>query len=90
MRFRQYALLLTASVCLAQDPVPQLQHGACDADGPSASPKERVKAARALKDGNADSIALLQPMLSDSDRDVRLEAVRTLSPSGPRKVWSRS
>jgi HEAT repeat protein len=43
-----------------------------------ADSKERVKAARALKDGNADSIALLQPMLSDPDRSVRLEAVRSL------------
>lgn len=72
MRNRPYAFLLLAvcvlNAALAQEP----------AAAPSADPKERVKAARALKDGNADSIPLLQPMLSDSDRDVRLEAVRSL------------
>jgi HEAT repeat protein len=71
MRLRQYVLLLVAGICVAQEPTTA-------PTAPSADPKERVKAARALKDGNADSIALLQPMLSDSDRDVRLEAVRSL------------
>jgi HEAT repeat protein len=45
---------------------------------PNADTKARVKAARALKDGNADTIKVLQPMLSDPDRDVRLEAVRSI------------
>jgi HEAT repeat protein len=40
--------------------------------------KDRVKAARALRDGSADTIPMLTPLLSDSDRDVRLEAVRSI------------
>jgi HEAT repeat protein len=44
----------------------------------SADTKARVRAARALKDGNTDTIKLLEPMLSDADRDVRLEAVRSI------------
>ena len=64
MRLRQYVLLLAAAICVAQES--------------SVDSKERAKAARALKSASADSIPLLQPFLTDADRDVRLEAVRSL------------
>jgi HEAT repeat protein len=44
----------------------------------SPDPKDRAKAARALRTGTADTIPMLTPLLSDSDRDVRLEAVRSI------------
>lgn len=53
-------------------------HAALAQEPASPDPKARIKAARALKDGTADSIPLLQPFLTDADRDVRLEAVRSL------------
>jgi HEAT repeat protein len=66
MRYLSYAILLLALF------------GLNAALGQDADTKARVKAARALKDGNADTIKTLEPMLSDAERDVRLEAVRSI------------
>ena len=43
----------------------------------SPEPKERIKAVRALKDGGSTAISSLTPLLSDPDREVRLETVRS-------------
>ncbi|HYP09747.1 MAG TPA: HEAT repeat domain-containing protein, partial [Bryobacteraceae bacterium] len=69
MGHRKFTLLLLA-VCTVGTAFAQ--------ESPSADPKARIKAARALKDATSDSIPLLQPYLADADRDVRLEAVRSL------------
>src|SRR5688572_4265783 len=44
----------------------------------STDPKERAKAARSYRESGADAIPTLVPLLSDSERDVRLEAVRSI------------
>src|SRR5436190_1245167 len=44
----------------------------------SPDPKDRAKAVRAMRDGGSTAISGLIPLLSDSDRDVRLETVRTI------------
>ena len=59
------AFLFAASSLLGQD----LQ---------STEPKERIKAVRALRDSGSTAIATLTPLLSDPDRDVRLETVRSI------------
>src|SRR5438477_7505098 len=41
-------------------------------------PKERIKAIRDLAKGGAGSIARIAPYLSDSERNVRLEAVKAI------------
>jgi HEAT repeat protein len=61
----RYALFLLAIAAFSQD----IQ---------SPDPKERVKAARSYREGGADAIETLKPLISDSDRDVRLEAVRSI------------
>jgi HEAT repeat protein len=63
---RHFAAFLFAASCLfGQD----LQ---------STEPKERIKAVRALRDSGSTAIATLTPLLSDPDRDVRLETVRSI------------
>jgi HEAT repeat protein len=62
---RPYAILLLASFLFGQD----LQ---------SPDPKQRAKAVRSLKDSGVDAIQTLTPLLSDTDRDVRLECVRSI------------
>lgn len=62
---RPYAILLLASCLFGQD----LQ---------SPDPKQRAKAVRSLKDSGVDAIQTLTPLLSDTDRDVRLECVRSI------------
>lgn len=62
---RYALLLLTAIAVFGQD----LQ---------SPDPKERAKAARSYRQGGADGIATLSPLLKDADREVRLEAVRSI------------
>lgn len=44
----------------------------------SPDPKERIKAVRDLREGGSNAISALVPLLSDADRDVRLETVRTI------------
>lgn len=44
----------------------------------STDPKERAKAARSYRESGADAIPTLVPLLSDPERDVRLEAVRSI------------
>ena len=44
----------------------------------STDPKERAKAARSYRESGADAIPTLVPLLSDAERDVRLEAVRSI------------
>ena len=65
MLIGRYALLLLAISAFAQD----LQ---------SPDPKERAKAARALRESGPDAIQTLLPLLSDAEKDVRLEAVRSI------------
>lgn len=67
MRLRTYCLPILIAVA-----------SALGQEQPNSDPKQRVKVARALKDGGADSLKLLQPMVSDADREVRLEAVRSI------------
>ena len=43
--------------------------------------KERIKAVRALKDGGSTAISSLTPLLSDPDREVRLETFAASSRS---------
>src|SRR4051795_10359445 len=65
MLIRLYAVFLLASCLPGQD----LQN---------ADPKERAKAVRSLKDSGVDAIQRLTPLLTDTDRDVRLDVVRTI------------
>jgi HEAT repeat protein len=44
----------------------------------SSEPKERIKAVRAFRGAGSEAIATIVPLLSDADRDVRNEAVRTI------------
>jgi HEAT repeat protein len=65
MLIGRYALLLLAISVFSQD----LQ---------STDPKERAKAARAYRESGAEAIPTLVPLLSDADRNVRLETVRSI------------
>jgi HEAT repeat protein len=44
----------------------------------SSEPKERIKAVRAFRGAGSEAIAILTPLLSDSDREVRNETVRAI------------
>jgi HEAT repeat protein len=50
----------------------------CAQDLKSSEPKERIKAVKAFRNAGSEAIATLTPLLSDSDRDVRNETVRTI------------
>src|SRR5688572_30486293 len=76
MRNRLCAFVLTATTAAfavwgQEQPAPDTSTNPSPATS-NLSPKERAKAARALKDSGADSLPLLKPMLADSDQDVRL------------------
>ena len=67
---RQFAAVLFAVFLLGQVTLGQ-ETAAPDA-------KERLKAARSLRDGGTEAIQSLAPYLKDADVDVRREAVRSL------------